>query len=642
MDENELAKRALALVPPNVVNGIVPGLMFPVTSGDPETLSSIADSDATTLNLPGYNTDRDLDVDDIDAEQEALVVSPPEHINAEEDVMPPPSAAVDVADAIEEVVSSPEPLMNGSRKGTGKAKGTPKPKSTAKPKSKAIRKRPAAIDAETLAVFRPEAPEEVGVVEVVDDTPARRRTKHSKGNHKGDGQQIASVADRRGRSSSKGGKGKAKKGAEEHPVGEIFGPIHQRRRSSASSSSNGTKGKGNATGKGNHAALETIGVESSPSVIALLSTKGSEKGAADREGRLRRTLSCDDLGRAPAAPAEVEESTEHAVEPAAEMDGVPAAAVQELTPQVPETRPMMMPNPHADFQRFAIPCPKIVNGPVETVFCNWCHLPVEKGKVRLTSKSQEKYKCHRCSSTFAKCNKEKGVWPTAEFKEFEEQEQTEFYRKAGELSKSSDVVKLMTFTLNKYQKKEFSWANGGQYLPLKVWVTQGFDGDRIVRTSTPEDIQENAQAGTCYRVRLFSTIETGTTGWQTSQSLSSQSGDINRTATPQLTSSTAAETREQFADRLKKEKLQRAATDKEENKKRATAIQLLKKLASPVEKLTNTLAAGSAKNLPAALKAPADDMCKHAKKLQEELSGVIGNPKAAQCDLAKQQEVSNY
>ena len=124
--------------------------------------------------------------------------------------------------------------------------------------------------------------------------------------------------------------------------------------------------------------------------------------------------------------------------------------------------------------------------------------------------------------------------------------------------------------------------------------------------------------------------------------MSSQSGDINRTATPQLTSSTADETREQFADRMKKERLQRAVAEREENKKRTTAIQLLKKLASPVEKLANTLAAGSAKNLPAALKAPADDMCKHAKKLQEELSGVIGNPKAAQCDLAKQQEVSNY
>ena len=250
----------------------------------------------------------------------------------------------------------------------------------------------------------------------------------------------------------------------------------------------------------------------------------------------------------------------------------------------------------------AVPFPKMVNDPVETVFCNWCHLPVEKGKFRLTSKSQEKYKCHRCSSTFAKCHNAKGMWPTAEFKEFEDQEQIDFYREAGELSKSSDVVKLMTFTLNKYQKKEFSWANGGQYLPLSVWETQGFDGDRIKRTSTPEDIQENAQAGTCYRVRLFSTIETGTTGWQTSQSLSSQSGDINRTATPQLTSSTAAETREQFADRLKNEKLQRAAREKEENKKRTTAIQLLKKLASPVDKLSNTLASGNAANLPAALR----------------------------------------
>ena len=238
MDENELAIRALALVPPNTVNGIVPGLMFPVTvSDDPETLSSIADSDATTLNLPGYNTDRDLDVDDIDAEQAALVVGPPEHINAEEDAMPPPSAAVDVADAIEEVVSSPEPLMNGSRKGTGKAKGTPKPKSTAKAKSKAIRKRPAATDAETPAVFHPAAPEEVGVVEVVDDTPARRRTKHSKGNHKGDGQQIASVADRRGRSSSKGGKGKGKRVLKSIPsvkslvqYTSVVGPLRARAR----------------------------------------------------------------------------------------------------------------------------------------------------------------------------------------------------------------------------------------------------------------------------------------------------------------------------------------------------------------------------------------------------------------------------
>ena len=130
------------------------------------------------------------------------------------------------------------------------------------------------------------------------------------------------------------------------------------------------------------------------------------------------------------------------------MDGVPAAAVQELT-QVPETRnlalttPMKMPNPHADFQRFAIPCPKIVNGPVETVFCNWCHLPVDKAKVRLTSKTNEKYKCHRCNGVFAKCNKAQGVWPTPEFNAIPNEDQTDFYVEASSMMTTRQVIKLM-------------------------------------------------------------------------------------------------------------------------------------------------------------------------------------------------------
>jgi hypothetical protein len=52
-------------------------------------------------------------------------------------------------------------------------------------------------------------------------------------------------------------------------------------------------------------------------------------------------------------------------------------------------------------------------------------------------------------------------------------------------------------------KKEF-YVDGGEYLPLGVWATRGFNKDNIETRSRDSDVMEDPVLGTVYRVRILS------------------------------------------------------------------------------------------------------------------------------------------
>ncbi len=289
---------------------------------------------------------------------------------------------------------------------------------------------------------------------------------------------------------------------------------------------------------------------------------------------------------------------------------------------------VVMADPGTEFQRMAVPFPNLR----ETVFCNWCGLPTETATMRVTAKGAGKVKCKRCCSTFSKMYNEKGKWPTPQFSALSDEVQMDFYAQASTMSLGKDIVKLMENKLEKFKSKEFTWALGGAYLPLNAWKTKGFDDERIKRTTKPEDIQENEQAGTCYRV--FSSLETGSEGWKQSQTLSSSSGDNHRNApATTLAIQPPSETAPEFAARMKLERANRKELEKVVNKKRATAAMLEKKLAGPLERLTSTLASNIAEgNIPTIAKQGAIAMRNQAKEMQTELQAIIENPDAADPD----------
>ena len=251
----------------------------------------------------------------------------------------------------------------------------------------------------------------------------------------------------------------------------------------------------------------------------------------------------------------------------------------------------------------AIAVPKQQGPEAEVLFCNWCNQPVSVANVRVTSKSSSKYKCNKCQSTFFKMHNANGSWPTAAFNAIPNESQIEFYRQAAAESKTGEVMKIMDKCLEKYSRREFTWALGGTYYPLSAWKVKGFDAERIEKTSLPEDITWNDQCGWCYRVRLFSATTTGTEGQMMSQRLRATSGDIDAKR-PRIEDAAAAssqgETAAAFQERRKQELQARKDADKAANQKKIVASQLLKKLSPSLEQLRQQCTLAKQKSLPCA------------------------------------------
>ena len=299
-----------------------------------------------------------------------------------------------------------------------------------------------------------------------------------------------------------------------------------------------------------------------------------------------------------------------------------------------------MTEPAAEFQRMAVAFPVRQ----ETVFCNWCGLPAETATFRVTSKQCQKVKCSRCHATFSKMSRANGRWPTPEFLSLSDETQLDFYAEASKLSKSKDVVKLMDIKLEMFKTKAFTWALGGAFLPLNVWQTKGFDSGRIERTTKDEDIQENEQVGTCYRVRLFSSLETGSEGYKQSQTLTSRSGDIpSATTTMQLAIqppatplAIKAEPAADFAARIKLDRDNHKTIEMQWKKKECAAAALEKKLAGPLERLITTMASKDAEGtIPELVKKGAIALRDQANNIKIELQAIIENPGSSSDPEAK-------
>ena len=296
---------------------------------------------------------------------------------------------------------------------------------------------------------------------------------------------------------------------------------------------------------------------------------------------------------APLAEAAVPKQAGHLDDAIVPADHFVAKAILDRRPQAPP-----------GFDRMAITVPKQQGADTEVLFCNWCNQPVSVANVRVTSKSSSKYKCNKCQSTFVKMHNANGSWPTAAFNAIPSENQIEFYRQAAAESKTGEVMKIMDKCLEKYSRKEFTWAVGGKYLPLTAWTVKGFDAERIEKTSLPEDITWNDQCGWCYRVRLFSTTTTGTEGQVMRQRLNATSGDIEakrpRIGDAPAASSAGGETAEAFQERRKRELQEHRIAEKAANQKKIVASQLLKKLSPGLEQLRQQCALAQQKSLPCA------------------------------------------
>ena len=135
--------------------------------------------------------------------------------------------------------------------------------------------------------------------------------------------------------------------------------------------------------------------------------------------------------------------------------------------------------------------------------CVKCKCIVDPLKV--AGKSQGNWKCSSCNSKMVQLNRIFGGWPVKGWGEMSEEDEEEFWKEAsGKKTKHLKelVVTKMAFQQIKTEETNFT----GDWLPLQVWETRGYDAQRIKDTSTDRDHKAHPRMGEVYKLTLETDI----------------------------------------------------------------------------------------------------------------------------------------
>ena len=148
-----------------------------------------------------------------------------------------------------------------------------------------------------------------------------------------------------------------------------------------------------------------------------------------------------------------------------------------------------------------------------TVWCMHCGDACDALKCRLRSKTKELWRCQRCSSKITMLHRGFGCWPPPEFAGLNDNEQHAFYKSVKDIGYKEMIIKANS-VITKHQSHEQFFERGGEFLPLSVWASKGYDPE-IIRTKTkPENKSSHEVLGDVYRVAILATGERGSKGFQ--------------------------------------------------------------------------------------------------------------------------------
>ena len=136
--------------------------------------------------------------------------------------------------------------------------------------------------------------------------------------------------------------------------------------------------------------------------------------------------------------------------------------------------------------------------------CIRCKNPVDPcvEKVRLLKKSPPEFCCPCCNSKGTIAANLCGKWPVEEFKELSPEEQVAFWNSC--VSNKWDMMKAIEKHLVRRVVNQRLNAVEGQFLPLSVWATQGFD-TALIEATCPKEMHPNL--GPTFQVKIHSTGE---------------------------------------------------------------------------------------------------------------------------------------
>ena len=97
-----------------------------------------------------------------------------------------------------------------------------------------------------------------------------------------------------------------------------------------------------------------------------------------------------------------------------------------------------------------------------------------------------------------------------------DEEQAKFFKDCGAVRKRDDLAEFAKTVFETFTVEAKVYYNGGEFLPLRVWETRGFDPVAIEASSDPSDVMEHKVLGTTYRVSIVSTGLKGERGTRSS------------------------------------------------------------------------------------------------------------------------------
>ena len=149
------------------------------------------------------------------------------------------------------------------------------------------------------------------------------------------------------------------------------------------------------------------------------------------------------------------------------------------------------------------------------VMCEGCGEICEATKARIVSKDKKtalhKWKCHQCHSKTCELRRQLGSWPPKDWEGLPENLKMEFMKGIKSMTAKDAKAKAEAMIKEHAMEEEFYEASG-QFLPLSVWKTQGFDENRIAANTAKKDILWSKQLGHCYRVPIVKSGQRGSKG----------------------------------------------------------------------------------------------------------------------------------
>lgn len=146
-----------------------------------------------------------------------------------------------------------------------------------------------------------------------------------------------------------------------------------------------------------------------------------------------------------------------------------------------------------------------------SVTCCDCAQPCEIAKCRLLGKQTGRFRCLSCNVTHSQLYKGCGAGMGLKLQQLPQDKRAKFFLDARTMN-GKELTETLKSMIEQYELFEQEYTLGGEFKPLDVWASLGYDRNAIETKSLPRDVRPDRMFGTVYRVPVLTVLERGIKG----------------------------------------------------------------------------------------------------------------------------------